>query len=276
LTRGKVEKQDVRIDTQQSEIAELRKELRLARQETKELRQESKELKQLLAAVEKRLAAVTSSDIQPLKDQIAEQGKQLAAVELTVAKAAQSSNPTNGKVSYAAALSQHAAAPQVLFRVTPHRPMQGTSTTPTKPISPILHEATTETLSVVHVVDPSIKPTDVRLQWTKRGAADKSKPQAMIVSLNPIDARLFSTKLRDKLVEKELQRAGWRVNIHLPLAQYQSKQALWAHFEKQLTPAVRAGKRLIYTNDYQAVQIEGEVKVMKLPQKGAAAGPSSG
>jgi HAMP domain-containing protein len=250
------------FEPMQTEIAQLRKELQQTRQE----------LKKHVEAAAKRPAAEASPDMQPFKDQIAAHTEQLAALQLSAAEAVQLSNTNNAKPSYAAAAGQQSTfATNTQFRVTlPKVPMQG------KQIPTDIQAGINVAQAILKEVGGDLRPTDVQLQWTKHGAADKSKPVAVIISMLPIDARILKAKLWDKEVEEKLQRAGWRVNTHLPLAEYKSKQALWALFEKQLTPAVRAGKRLLYTQCHQAVQIDGEKEVMQLPQGVAAAGTSSG
>jgi myosin heavy subunit len=255
-----------RVAALQTENDQLRKELKQTRQE----------LKKFVEAADKRPAAEASPDMQPFKDQIAEHEKQLAALQLSTAEAVQLSNTNNAKPSYAAAAGQQSTFATVTqFRVTlPKVPMQQPMQGQQMPTE--IQAGINLAQAILKKVGGDLRPTDVKLQWAKHGATDNSKPVAVIISMLPIDARILKAKLWDKEVEEKLQQAGWRVNTHLPLAEYKSKQALWALFEKQLTPAVRAGKRLLYTKCHQAVQIDGEQEVMQLPQVVAAAGTSSG
>ena len=118
---------------------------------------------------------------------------------------------------------------------------------------------------VAREVMHGITAQSVRLLPPKPG-----HPAAIMVEVPVCEARTLRAKLWETLGQEQQRRCGWRISVYLPQEEFVSKQSLWARFGERLTAAVRAGKRLIYSQRHQAVRVDGEAEVMCLSAAAAA------
>ena len=135
-------------------------------------------------------------------------------------------------------------------------------------------EATKLAIATLRNLQRDLHAATVRVQWSQpKSPSAKSAPVAVVIGLMQTDACMLRSLLWDEQAKQKLQQAGWRLSIHLSPEELKCKQALWAHFGKQLRSWVDAGKRLIYSKQHQAVTVQGEAVALQLPSM--AAGPCS-
>jgi len=170
---------------------------------------------------------------------------------------------TDTKTTYVFAAGKQAPQQQVVatsaFRLTPckgHIPgapkvVPDTKADAIKTIQGVLADMTDHGVT--------LRAADARVQNN-----DKNKPVAVVFSMLRADAHSLKAQLWAEGTRQKLESLGWKMAIHLPAVEYQSKQSLWVKHGQQMRAWVDAGKSLIYSNNHKCVAVVGVKGVLQL------------